>query len=139
MRKIITNRALINVPQFTILFSYPLHIIFLYKCSLFMKPGIKILRYMSSGLHFLVKGHMSCVYKKRRQAQNGVTSAKPTSSIQDIISNLIKVSASSRNVILKQLIWNFLVSNGEIRIHPFPVPKKDEVICPFLVPLLFCL
>ena len=38
------------------------------------------------------------VKKKKKQAQNGVTYAKPTSVNQDLKPNLISVSASPRNV-----------------------------------------
>ena len=44
---------------------------------------------------------------------------------QDLISNLITVSASPRNVTFNQLIRNYLISTNELpcRIEPHPSPK----------------
>ena len=52
-------------------------------------------------------------YKKREQVQNGVTGHQ-TSPNQDLIPNLMAVSASLRNGILNQSIWNYLVSTREV-------------------------
>ena len=55
---------------------------------------------------------------------------------QDLISNLITVSASPRNVTFNQLIWNYLISTNEVtcRIEPHPSPKirpcwKQPTLC----------
>ena len=40
--------------------EYDWSIIFLHNCPLFIKPSIKILRYVSLGFHFLMKASVSC-------------------------------------------------------------------------------
>ena len=61
------------------------------------------------------KTKYNCVKtKKRQQAQNGVTCAKPTLANQHLIPNLIPVSASPRMVTYKQSILNYLVSTNEV-------------------------
>lgn len=63
----------------------------------------------------------------------------PKSANQDLLCNLIAVSISSRNMILKQQMWSFLFSIYEV-IHltdSFHPPKKDEEIHSFHVPAHF--
>lgn len=49
--------------------------------------------------------------EKKQQTPNGLTLAKPH---QDLIPNLISVSASLRSEILNQAVWNILVSAMEL-------------------------
>lgn len=48
---------------------------------------------------------------------------------QDLISNLIVVSTSLRNVTFNQSIWNYLVNTGEViyLIDPFCPPQKGDL------------
>ena len=49
--------------------------------------------------------------KKKQQAPSGVTYAKLH---QDLITNLIAVSASPRSKNLSQLVWEFLINTSEV-------------------------
>ena len=63
---------------------------------------------------------------KKKQAQNGVTSTKPH---QNVILNLMAVSASPRSGILYQSVWNFLVCTSEVIL--------PETILSFLLLITF--
>ena len=53
----------------------------------------------------------------------------PTTANQDLVPNLIAVSASSRNVTFNQSIWIYLVSTRKVicLIDPHLPPKEDDL------------
>ena len=64
-----------------------------------------------------------------KKAQSGVTCAKSMSPNRDLIPNLITLSTSSRNGLLNQSIWNYLVSTSEVicLIDPSCALKESDL------------
>lgn len=68
--------------------------------------------------------------EKKQEAPNGVTCAKPMSANQNLIPNLIAVSASPRDATFHCSVWNNLVSTSEVTCQIDPCGPRRKVTLP---------